>query len=199
MQHLFSGADLHGEESKNQLFVFDLKSEVCGCGKWKGLQYHVWAKDRAGRFGVNCCIAQGISLCRQLGPVAPGHVPLVPPDADCRRTLLSQTFILLISVHLCFYMICNMLWRVHWLCQMAFSLFPRWGCQFSMLHKCWFVLGPHFGAKQLIHLLRNPGVKPESRACTCQYPAACMDANQCMLLGLGKKSNRNESLCSGLD
>lgn len=70
-------------------------------------------------------------------------------------------------------------------------LFPRWGCQFSMLCKYWFVPGSHFGAKQIIHLLRNPGVKPESRACPGRYPAACMDVNRCMLLGLGKKSNRN--------
>lgn len=34
-------------------------------------------------------------------------------------------------------------------------------------------------------------MKPESRVCARQYPAAHMDANQCMLLGLGKKSNRN--------
>lgn len=44
-----------------------------------------------------------------------------------------------------FYLIYNVLWRLPWLCQMGFSVFPCWSCQFFMLHKCRFVFWSEAG------------------------------------------------------
>lgn len=83
--------------------------------------------------------------------------------------------------------------RVHHLYHMGFSPCPCWSCQFSMLCKCCFEPRPYFGAEQVIHLLGDPGVKAESWVLSGQCPAARRDADQCMLLGVGRNMSRNAS------
>lgn len=107
--HLFSGADLHGEESSKKLLGSKPKSEVNDCIKWKGLWARVWVKGRAGRWTERRWLRANL-LCRQSGPVL---------------------------ALLC--LICSVLWRLPWLCQMGFSVVPCWSCQFFMLHKLRFV------------------------------------------------------------
>lgn len=108
LHHLFSGADLHGEERQKQFLVSKPKCEVSDCGKWKGLWAHVWAKGRAGRFGMNWKeIARGRSPLQAVG--------------SC-----------LVSAFCAIY---GVLWRLHCLCQMGFSVFPCWKCRFVFWSK----------------------------------------------------------------
>lgn len=179
---LFPGSDLYGEESKNQFFVFDLRSDVCGCGEWKGL----WDHLRTARFGVNCCIAWDTSL-QAAGPVPPIHAPLVPLDADCRCTQLSDIHHPHLGSSLLPHHLQHALKGVRGLCQMGFSLFPRWGCQFFML-QVMVCTRASVWSKADNSLAEAPRCEAREQSVPRSIPCSMYGCKS--MLGLGRNSNR---------
>lgn len=157
---IFSQGQIFMGTKDKKLLGSKPKSEVSGCGKWKGLWAHVWAKGKAGRFSINWNdIALGKSPLQALGPVL------------SLLSVWSQT------------------------CSEGFLDSARWVFLCSLAgagSSSYFIsAGLYFGAKQAIHVLRSPGVNPESRVCPGWCPAACLDGNCSILLHLVKKGSGN--------